>query len=148
LADDKAPITTLFLAKQLEENDRIVVHPETTAELLTGKRVKIQSKGSVSELSVDAVVIGGRVSQFGLAEDLQRAGVRAMVYKIGDAALPQRVLGQPRGCGSVGENSARHGGAQNELGDLTKALAAEWTKSGVRASALANKAVRISKSPS
>jgi hypothetical protein len=46
----------------------------------------IQSKGSVSELSVDAVVIGGRVSQFGLAEDLQRAGVRAMVFKIGDAA--------------------------------------------------------------
>jgi hypothetical protein len=103
LADDKAPITALFLAKQLEENDRIVVHPETTAELLTGKRVKIQSKGSVSELSVDAVVIGGRVSQFGLAEDLQRAGVRAMVYKIGDAALPRNVFSASHEAAEVSE---------------------------------------------
>src|SRR5262249_9202297 len=92
LADDKAPITAMFLASHLAENDRIVVHLETTAELLTGRRVQLQSKGAVSELSVDAVVIGGRVSQFGLAEDLQRAGVSAMVYKIGDALLPRNVF--------------------------------------------------------
>ena len=103
LADDKAPITALFLAKQLEENDRIVVHPETTAELLTGNRVKVQSKGSVSELSVDAVVIGGRVSQFGLAEDLQRAGVRAMVYKIGDATSPRNVFSASHEAAEVSE---------------------------------------------
>jgi pyruvate/2-oxoglutarate dehydrogenase complex dihydrolipoamide dehydrogenase (E3) component len=103
LADDKAPITALFLASHLAENDRIVVHPETTAELLTGRRVKIQSKGSVSELSVDAVVIGGRVSQFGLAEDLQRAGVRAMVYKIGDAASPRNVFSASHEAAEVSE---------------------------------------------
>ena len=103
LADDKAPITALFLANQLAENDRIVVHPETTAELLTGKRAKIQSRGSVSELSVDAVVIGGRVSQFGLAEDLQRAGVRAMVYKIGDAASPRNVFSASHEAAEVSE---------------------------------------------
>ena len=103
MADDKAPITALFLAKQLEENDQIVVHPETTAELLTGNRVKIQSKGSVSELSVDAVVIGGRVSQFGLAEDLQRAGVRAMVYKIGDATSPRNVFSASHEAAEVSE---------------------------------------------
>jgi 2-enoate reductase len=103
LADDKAPITALFLAIQLSENDRIVVHPETTAELLTGKRVKIQSRGKVSELSVDAVVIGGRVSQFGLAEDLQRADVRAMVYKIGDAASPRNVFSASHEAAEVSE---------------------------------------------
>jgi 2,4-dienoyl-CoA reductase-like NADH-dependent reductase (Old Yellow Enzyme family)/thioredoxin reductase len=92
VADDKAPITALFLATLIAETERIVVHPETTAEVLTGKRVKLQSKGSASELSVDAVVVGGRVAQFGLAEDLQRAGVRAMVYKIGDAASPRNVF--------------------------------------------------------
>jgi pyruvate/2-oxoglutarate dehydrogenase complex dihydrolipoamide dehydrogenase (E3) component len=81
VADDKAPITALFLATLIAETERIVVHPETTAEVLTGKRVKLQSKGSASELSIDAVVVGGRVAQFGLAEDLQRVGVRAMSTK-------------------------------------------------------------------
>jgi hypothetical protein len=95
VADDKAPITALFLATHLAENDRIVVHPETTAELLTGKRVKLQTKRRVGELSVDAVVVGGRVAQFGLAEDLQRAGVRAMIYKIGDAASPRSTCSRP-----------------------------------------------------
>ena len=103
LADDKAPITALFLAILIGENDRIVVHSETTAELLTGKRVKLQSKGKVSELSVDAVVIGGRVAQFGLAEDLQRAGVRATVYKIGDAASPRNVFSATHEAADVSE---------------------------------------------
>jgi 2,4-dienoyl-CoA reductase-like NADH-dependent reductase (Old Yellow Enzyme family)/thioredoxin reductase len=92
LADDKAPITALFLGEQLAANDRIVAHLETTAELLTGKRVKTQSKGSTRELPVEAVVIGGRVARSGLAEDLQRAGTRATVFKIGDAAAPRNVF--------------------------------------------------------
>ena len=103
VADDKAPITALFLAILIGETERIVVHPETTAEVLTGKRVKLQSKGSVSELSVDAVVVGGRVAQFGLAEDLQRAGVRAMVYKIGDAASPRNVFAASHEAADVAE---------------------------------------------
>jgi hypothetical protein len=80
-----------------------VVHPEATAELLTDKRVKLQTKGRVSELSVDAVVIGGRVAQFGLAEDLQRAGVRAMIYKIGDAASPRNVFSATHDAADVAE---------------------------------------------
>jgi hypothetical protein len=110
LADDKAPITALFLASHLGENDRIVVHAETTAELLTGKRVKIQSKGSVSELSVDAVVIGGSrptVWARGGASTSRREGDGLQNWRRGVAA--QRVLGQPRGCGCVGEDSTRLG---------------------------------------
>jgi len=103
VADDKAPITALFLATHLAENDRIVVHPETTAELLTGKRVKLQTKCRVSELSVDAVVVGGRVAQFALAEDLQRAGVRATIYKIGDAASPRNVFSATHEAADVAE---------------------------------------------
>jgi thioredoxin reductase len=103
VADDKAPITALFLANHLGENDRIVVHSETTAELLTGKRVKLQTKGRVSELSVDAVVIGGRIAQFGLAENLQRAGARAMIYKIGDAASPRNVFSATHDAADVAE---------------------------------------------
>ena len=103
VADDKAPITALFLAILIGENDRIVVHPETTAELLTGKRVKLQSKGNVSELSVDAVVVGGRVAQSGLADDLQRAGVRATVYKIGDAMAPRNVFAASHEAADVSE---------------------------------------------
>ncbi len=103
VADDKAPITALFLATLLAKNDRIVVHPETTAELLTGKRVKVQSKGIESELAVDAVVIGGRVSQFALAEDLQRAGTRAKIYKIGDAVAPRNVFAASHEAADVSE---------------------------------------------
>ena len=113
VADDKAPITALFLAHLIGENDRIVVHPETTAEVLTGKRVKLQSKGSVSELSVDAVVVGGRVSQFGLAEDLQRAGVRAMVYKIGDAVSPRNVFAASHEAADVAEKIRLASGASS-----------------------------------
>ena len=111
LADDKAPITAMFLATHIAENDRIVVHPETTAELLTGRRVKMQSKGNVSELSVHAVVIGGRVSQFGLAEDLRRAGVRAMVYIIGDAATPRNVFSATHEAADVSEKIRLASGA-------------------------------------
>jgi len=111
VADDKAPITALFLATHLAENDRIVVHPETTAELLTGKRVKLQTKGRVSELSVDAVVVGGRVAQFGLAEDLQRAGVRATIYKIGDAASPRNVFSATHEAADVAEKIRLASGA-------------------------------------
>jgi 2,4-dienoyl-CoA reductase-like NADH-dependent reductase (Old Yellow Enzyme family) len=49
------------------------------------------------------IVIGGRVSQFGLAEDLQRAGVRAMVYKIGDAASPRNVFSASHEAAEVSE---------------------------------------------
>jgi len=90
-----------------------VVHLETTAELLAGKRMKLQSKGSVSELSVDAVVIGGRVAQFGLAEDLQEAGVRAMVYKIGDAASPRNVFSATHEAADVAEKILLATGAPN-----------------------------------
>src|SRR5262249_49070999 len=100
----------MFLASHLAENDRIVVHLETTAELLTGRRVQLQSKGAVSELSVDAVVIGGRVSQFGLAEDLQRAGVSAMVYKIGGAVLPRNVFSASHEAADVSEKIRRASG--------------------------------------
>ena len=90
-----------------------MVHLETTAELLAGNRVILQSKGCVCELSVDAVVIGGRVAQFGLAEDLQEAGVRAMVYKIGDAASPRNVFSATHEAADVAEKILLATGAPN-----------------------------------
>ena len=45
----------------------------------------IQTRGREGRLEVGAVVVGGRVPNNGLADELHRAGLRAAVYTIGDA---------------------------------------------------------------
>ena len=74
-----------LLASELEADPGIHLHPETTAELLTGDRVVTRSRLQPDALTVTAVVVGGRVPNTTLSEALQRADLRATIYTIGDA---------------------------------------------------------------
>lgn len=75
----------LLLEIDMDADDGVHIHRETTAELITGNRVAIQTRGEEGWLEVGAVVVGGRVPNSELADDLRRAGVRAHLYTIGDA---------------------------------------------------------------
>ncbi len=61
------------------------IYRETTAELLSGDRVAIQTMGCRSWLEVGAVVIGGPVPNNRLSDELWQVGLRAVIYPIGDA---------------------------------------------------------------
>ena len=69
----------------LEADGGVHIHRETTSELLTGDRVGIQTRGEQGWLEVGAVVVGGRVANTALSDDLRRSGLRARTYTIGDA---------------------------------------------------------------
>lgn len=75
----------LLVEMELDADPGVHVHRETTAELLTGELVAIQRLGKSRWLEVEAVVIGGRVSRKRLADELRQAGLRAIIYPIGDA---------------------------------------------------------------
>ena len=75
----------LLMEQELKMADGIHLHAETTAEQITGDRVTVQSRGRTQELSVSAVVVGGRAPNNALAEALQASNLRALVYSIGDA---------------------------------------------------------------
>lgn len=75
----------LMVEMELDADPGVHIHRETTAEVITGNRVEVQTLGDRSSLEVGAVVIGGRVSRNRLADQLQGAGLRAAIYPIGDA---------------------------------------------------------------
>ena len=75
----------LLVEMDLEADAGVHIHRETTAEAISGDRVAIQTRGVEAHLEVGAVVVGGRVPNNRLADELQRAGLRATVYCIGDA---------------------------------------------------------------
>ena len=75
----------LLLEMDMEADKGVRIHRETTAEAIVGSRVAIQTRGERGWLDVGAVVVGGRVPNNGLADELLRAGLRADVYTIGDA---------------------------------------------------------------
>ncbi|MCY4651176.1 MAG: FAD-dependent oxidoreductase [bacterium] len=75
----------LLVEMELDADPGVHVHRETTAELLTGNRVAMQTLGNRSWLEVGAVVIGGRVSRNRLADELLRSDLRAAIHPIGDA---------------------------------------------------------------
>ena len=77
--------TGLLLEMEMEADDGVHIHRETTAETIVGNRVVIQTRGEEGWLEVGAVVVGGRVPNNRLADELHRAGLRAPVYTIGDA---------------------------------------------------------------
>ena len=75
----------LLLEMDLEADEGVHIHRETTAEAIVGDRVSIQTRGEEGRLEVAAVVIGGRAPNNELSDELGRAGLRATVYTIGDA---------------------------------------------------------------
>ena len=75
----------LLVEMELDADPGVHIYRETTAEVITGDRVAIETRGVRSWLQVGAVVIGGRVSNSGLADELWGAGLRAAIYPIGDA---------------------------------------------------------------
>ena len=79
----------LLVEMELDADPGVHIHRETTAELLSGSRVTIQTLGKQSSLEVGAAVIGGRVSNNRLTDELTRANLRARVYTIGDALRPR-----------------------------------------------------------
>ena len=79
----------LLVEMELDADPRVRIHRETTAELITGDRVAIQTGGRQAWVEAGAVVIGGRVCDSKLADELVRAGLRASVHTIGDALRPR-----------------------------------------------------------
>ena len=75
----------LLLEMDMQAEEGVQIHRETTAEAIIGNRVAIQTRGERGWVEVGAVVVGGRVPKNGLADELHRAGLRADVYTIGDA---------------------------------------------------------------
>lgn len=81
----KPQLTGMLLTEQMRAQGNIHLHPETTAETLTGNRVITQTRGAIAELEITAVVVGGRAPNIDLSEALQQAEISAAVYTIGDA---------------------------------------------------------------
>ena len=75
----------LLVEMDLEADAGVHIHRETTAEAISGNRVAIQTRGVEAHIEVGAVVVGGRVPNNELFDELERAGLRATVYCIGDA---------------------------------------------------------------
>ncbi|MDE0189034.1 MAG: FAD-dependent oxidoreductase [bacterium] len=75
----------MLVEMELDADPGVHIYRETTAELITGNRVAIQTRGDRSWLEVGAVVTGGRVPRNRLADDLRQADIRAVIYPIGDA---------------------------------------------------------------
>ena len=79
----------LLMEMELDADPSAHIHRETTAELIDGGRVCVQTRGDRSRLEVGSVVIGGRVPRNRLADALLQANLRSAVYSIGDAVRPR-----------------------------------------------------------
>ena len=79
----------LLVEMELEADEGVSIHRETTAESITGNRVLIQTRGVTRRLEVGAVVIGSRTPNSELSDELARAGLRADIHTIGDAVRPR-----------------------------------------------------------
>ena len=93
----------LLMEMDLEADEGVHLHPETTAEIITGDRVVIQNRGEPRELQVSAVVVGGRVPNIALSEALQQAELRATLYTIGDAVRTRDVYSASQEAAEIAE---------------------------------------------
>ena len=101
----------LLLGMDMEADDGVRIHRETTAEAIVGNRVVIQTRGEEGRLEVGAVVVGGRVPNNGLADELHRAGLRADVYTIGDAVRVRDLYAAGQEAAEVAERIGAAAGA-------------------------------------
>ena len=101
----------LLMEMELEADEGVRIYRETTAELLTGGRVGIQTRGEEAWLEVGAVVIGGRVPDTELSDELRRAGLRAAIYTIGDAVQARDLYAAGQEAAEVAERIGLVAGA-------------------------------------
>ena len=102
----------LLVEMALEADDGVIIHRETTAEAITGNLVVTRTRGKKSVLEVGAAVIGGRVSNSDLSDELRRADLRATVYTIGDAVRPRDLYTAGQEAAEVAERVALASGAR------------------------------------
>lgn len=92
LASDRPAPLDGTLAAQLDGYPHITVHTNSTAEMVRDGIVTGQTSGVEFQIPVSTIVTGGRVSRFGLAQELKNAGLRSTIRVIGDAASPRDVF--------------------------------------------------------
>ena len=102
-AADKAPLHAMVLGDRIRANPSVHLHPETTAERLTGNKVITRCRLEPGEIEVTAVIVGGRAPNLGLSEALQQAGSRAAVYTIGDAVRARDIYSASSEAADVAE---------------------------------------------
>ncbi|MDE0098321.1 MAG: FAD-dependent oxidoreductase [Truepera sp.] len=108
-----------LMESELMADEGAHLHPETTAELLTGDRILIQSRGEPNILRVSAIVIGGRVPNTILSEALQRVDCRATIYTIGDAVRARDLYSAGREAAEVAEKIGLATGAVSRASTAT-----------------------------
>lgn len=101
----------LLVEMELDADPGVHIHRDTTAEVITGNRVEVQTLGDQSSLVVGAVVIGGRVPRNRLADQLQGADLRAAIYPIGDAVRARDLYAAGQEAAQVAEKVSLMSGA-------------------------------------
>ena len=101
----------LLLEMDLDADDGVIIHRETTAEAITGHRVVTRTRGERGVLDVGAAVVGGRVSNNALSDELHAAGLRATVYTIGDAVRARDLYTAGQEAAEVAERVALASGS-------------------------------------
>jgi len=92
-----------LLATELGSYKNIFLYPESTAELISGNQVMIQTRGEQNTLTVSDVVVGGRVPNTKLSETLQRANLDTSIYTIGDAVRARDLFSASQEAADVAE---------------------------------------------
>lgn len=92
LASDRPWPLDEEVLEQLHATPGIHLHELSTAESIVGGSVVAQRSGERVVIAADAVVTGGRVSRFALAESLRSHHIGATVISIGDAVKPRDVF--------------------------------------------------------
>lgn len=108
-----------LMESELMADEGVHLHPETTAELLTGDRILIQSRGELNILRVSAIVIGGRVPNTSLSEALQRVDCRATIYTIGDAVRARDLYSAGQEAAEIAEKVGLATGAVSRASTAT-----------------------------
>ena len=101
----------LLVEMDLKADGGVRIHRETTAEAVVGNQVVTRTRGEQGLLEVGAVVVGGRVPNNELADELLRADLRATVYTIGDAVRARDLYAAGQEAADVAERVALASGA-------------------------------------
>ncbi len=92
-----------LLATELGSYKNIFLYPESTAELISGNQVIIQTRGEQTTLTVSDVVVGGRVPNTSLYEALKHSNLQSPVYTIGDAIRARNLFSASQEAAEVAE---------------------------------------------
>ena len=98
-----AAFNGLLVEMELEADEGVRLHRRTTAEEISGDRVTIRTGGKETRIEVGAVVVGGRVPNNELVDQLHTAELRAAIYTIGDAVRARDLYTAGREAAEVAE---------------------------------------------